>query len=135
MTASEPRITKKIKTNDYEIQLLDSGIIEINWSHDINEITAELLKELKDIIFEFGQGKRMRVFVSTINFMSINTDARKYAASKTGQEFTLANAVLVDNLGKNILYNFYVKLNKPSTPTRAFRSREEAFQWLLKLPD
>lgn len=135
MINSEPKIIKKIRTNDYEIQLLDSGIIEINWANEIKEITVDLLMELKSIIFDFGGGKKMPVFISTVNFLSISPDARKYAASKTGQEFTLANAVLIDNLGKNIMFNFFLKINRPTTPTKAFRTREEAFLWLLSIPN
>jgi hypothetical protein len=133
LTATDPINTKRISTSAYEIQLLDNGIIEINWAKEVEEITLELLKEIKSIIYDFGSGKKMPVFISTINFLNINPEARKYAASKAGQEFTLANAVLIDNLGKNIMFNFFLKINKPSTPTKAFRTREEALEWLLSL--
>lgn len=134
MTATEPKIIQKISTDYYQIALLDCGVIEINWAQDIDEVTVELLMELKSIIFNFGKGEKMPVFISTLNFLNINQEARKFAASKSGQEYTLANAVLIDNLGKNIMFNFFLKINRPVTPTKAFRTREEALEWLISLP-
>jgi hypothetical protein len=135
LITTKSKILNQISTDNYQICLLESGVIEISWKENIQEITVEMLKELKSCILDFGGGKKMPVFISTINFLNITSEARKYAASKTGQEFTLANAVLIDNLGKKMMFNFFMKINKPYTPTKAFRTREDAFQWLSSLPN
>jgi hypothetical protein len=64
-------------------------------------------------------------------YLRINKAAKLFAASPEGQKYTLSNAVLVDNPGKRILFNFFMLFFKPATPTQPVSSQEEAFSWLL----
>jgi hypothetical protein len=66
-------------------------------------------------------------------FTSITPEAREFAASEESQKFTLANAVLIDSLAKRLVFNFFLRINKPPTPTRGFTSRISAEQWFNKL--
>lgn len=129
-------LVKEINFPDlYKIRLFSDGIIEIIWDEKIEEVKTQHLKQLKAIIKDFGQGQKMPVYITTFPFMNVSVSARKYAASDEGQEFTLANAVQVDNLGKKIMFNFFLNMNKPGTPTKAFHTRDQAIKWLRQLND
>jgi hypothetical protein len=117
----------------YKISLFSDGILEIDWDSAVDEVKVSHLEELKLIIKDLGKGKKMPIFISTFPFMDVSSDAKKYAASDEGQEFTLANAVLIDNLGKKLMFNFFININKPKTPTKAFQTKSEAIKWLRKL--
>lgn len=121
--------------NVFKLSMLDTGIILVEWSEEIVEITKEHLILLVTEIKDLGGGKRMRVFVGTQDFSKINKEAMEYSSTPESSKYTLANAVLVNNLAKKILFNFYMKFDKPTVPTRAFRSQQEGFDWLLSLSD
>lgn len=109
----------------------NNGIIELKWDPVLQEITKETLIEVKEYIGELSNGKKVPVLVATCDFLSITAEARAYSASDEGQEYTLANAVLIDNMAKSMAFNIYLKINKPQTPTRSFSDREKAIEWLL----
>jgi hypothetical protein len=113
--------------------LLENDIIEIEWDLDLMEVQKNHLVQLRDAIKELGHGKKMRVYISTNDLMNITPDARKYAVSHEGAQFTFANAVLVNNVAKKILFNFFVNIGKPKPPTKGFNSRQEALEWLNNL--
>lgn len=117
--------------NQFVAILYSNGIVELVWDKKIPLITSEVLKNVKTSLFKFGEGKRMPVYVSTFAFMETSEDAKKYASTSEAQEFTLANAVQVDNLAKKIMYNFFLKFYGFTIPSRAFHNREDAFEWLL----
>lgn len=116
--------------NTLIVKLNSENIIEVEWNTSIEEIEKKHLEQLRSIIKEIGGSKKMPVYIDTYNFMSITPEARHYAASKESSDFTLANAVLVDILPKKLLFNFFLKINKPVVPTKGFSSKEEAFIWL-----
>ena len=123
-------ISKKEICNIVSAELTFDNIIEVKWHPNNDEIEKQHLIELKSIIQELGMGKKMPVYIDTCNFMSITSEAKEYASSSESSEFTLANAVLVDSLGKKLLFNFFMNITKPVVPTKGFNSKEEAIKWL-----
>lgn len=114
----------------FSVSLEECGIVVIDWHESISEIQKFDLVLIKNIICDLSGGRRVPVYISTFPFLNISSEARAYSASDEGQEFTLANAVLVDNLAKKMMFNFFMRINCPKTPTRAFSSKTEAFVWL-----
>ena len=119
----------------FKLNLLSNGIIETLWDVENLDITKEHLSLLIDAIEELGGGKRMRVYLYMKDFTKINKEAMEFSAKVESSRFTLANAVLVNNLAKKLLFNFYIKFSAPTVPTLAFRDKEEAFKWLLSLSE
>lgn len=116
----------------FSVILYEKDILEISWSNKVGQIEKQHIVDLVEIAKQMGNGRKMLFYISTIDFLNISSEARSYSSSEAGQEYTLANAVQVDNLAKKIAFNFFMKVNKPSTPTRAFTDREEAISWLLE---
>ncbi len=131
MITSTPIIKEITIPRCVTISKHDNGIIELNWHPVLQEITKSNLIKVKSCIGELGNGNKVPVLVATCDFLSITGEARAYSASDEGQEYTLANAVLIDNMAKSMAFNIYLKLNRPQTPTRAFSEREKAIEWLL----
>ncbi|MBK6953157.1 MAG: hypothetical protein IPO32_06720 [Crocinitomicaceae bacterium] len=110
-----------------------NNIVELEWDEQLEVIELQTMIQVREAIFVFGNGNKLPVYVSTKPFMNMTNEAKRFASSADGQKYTLASAVLVDNLAKRILYNFYVKFYSSSTPNKAFKSKEEAFIWLNSL--
>jgi hypothetical protein len=111
--------------------LYDNGIIEIIWDAKLEMIEIHHLEHAQQSIGSIGNGNKMPVYMTIHEFLSVSNDGRAFASSPEGVKFTLANALLIDSLPKKILFNFYVKFNKPVAPTRGFTTKEDAFDWLL----
>ncbi len=126
-------IKEVIVENFFRLFLYEDGIIEINWDDKVREITIEQLVLLKEKIGEVGNYKKSLVYIETPDFISATVEAKKHSTTKESAEYTFANAILIDNLGKKIAFNFYIRLTTPPVPTKAFGSREKAFEWLRSL--
>lgn len=115
-----------------EVLLLSNGIIEVHWNSKHAEITVSQMSEVVEAVKKMGQGKKMPIYTSTYDFMNISPEGKKYAASAEANAFTIANAVLIDNMAKRLVFNFFVSVYKPAVPTRGFPSKEDAMRWLLR---
>ena len=70
---------------------------------------------------------------------TVLVDARKnHNATREGREFMAksdnpnrkALAIMTNNLAVKLIANFYIKINKPKTPTKLFNDIKEAEKWL-----
>ncbi len=64
---------------------------------------------------------------------TFSKEAREYTASKEVSEVLKADAFVINGLALRIIGNGYLKINKPSRPTRLFNSKEEAIDWLKRI--
>ena len=129
---NNPTILKEIKKEHLKAILFDNGVIEIVWDTSIKDIEVIHLKEMQQAVCELGEGNKMPLHFSMHEFLGIVPDATKYATSEDGVKYTLAITVLVDNLAKKLLFNFFMNVNKPRVPTKGFSNKEDAFLWLEK---
>jgi hypothetical protein len=111
----------------------DLRIVEVEWDEKLESVEIETMIKLREIMFNLGNGEKLPIYISTKPFMNISEEAKRFVATEEGQKYTLANAVLVDNLAKRILYNFFIKFYTLPNPNKAFKSKEEAFIWLKSL--
>ena len=56
-----------------------------------------------------------------------------YTASGVQLEDLAGSAIIVNSGLTQLLYNIFITLKKVDIPVKAFRIKEEAFEWLLKL--
>ncbi len=61
---------------------------------------------------------------------SFTKEAMQYSAKKDISPKVLARALLVNNLPKRIVGNFYIKITRPAVTTKLFNDRAKAFIWL-----
>lgn len=126
-------IRKEITKEHLKAVLYDNGIVEIVWDTSIKEIEVIHLKEMQETVCELGEGKKTPLHFSMHEFLGITPEATKHATSEEGTKYTLAITVLVDNLAKKLLFNFFMNVNKPKVPTKGFTKKEEAFVWLEEM--
>lgn len=124
-------VLSKTYNNEFTGIFYSNGIVELVWNESVKQITEDTLKNVKSFLYEAGEGKKLPVYVSTYDFMNMTQEAKLYASNESSQEYTLANAVLIDNLAKKIMFNFFIKFYGTKTPARAFSNKEDAFKWLI----
>ena len=130
----EIQLIKEINSeNSFISRLYSNGIIEVKYNPNLVTVDVADLVNLRQSVIELGKGKRMPIYMEILEFSNITPEARKFAANKNYAEFISATAILIDNLAKRMMLNFYLTINKPTIPTKGFRSKEAAIEWLLGL--
>lgn len=112
-----------------QITFREDGIIEVVFG-DNELLTIENCKEIMKVYREFVQGKKLPILHIVGKYMNVTKEAREFAASKEGLEFSSAEAFVFNSLPHRIIANFYLNINKPSVPTRFFKTKVEAEIWL-----
>jgi hypothetical protein len=120
---------KEIHLKKSTVSLLDEGIIHIHL-----QAGAEI--ELSDAILiveamgKIGGGKKYPVLIDAGEFTSIDKEVRIFSASMESNLYTVADAIAYYSLAQRLIANFYIQHNKPTVPTQAFPTKEEAVNWL-----
>lgn len=109
------------------------GILYISLKEDYEDITLEQMKQLTETIGKIGNGNKQKIIIDIASFNTMSEEAKKYSASAEGQIYTKANAVVINSLAAKLGANFFIKFNRPSTPTRIFNSVDEAVKWLNQI--
>jgi hypothetical protein len=129
---SQLAVVKEFQKEEmFRCVLYDNGIIEIVWDENLELIEVHHLVHAQNSIGNLGEGNKMPIYMTFHEFLTVSNEGKEFASSPEGVKFTQATALLIDSLPKKILFNFFVKFNKPVAPTKGFTSREEAFSWLI----
>ena len=112
--------------------LRDDSVIEINWDEKLEIIEVIHLMKMQEVVGELGGGKKMPLLFLPHGFLNVSKEGARYATSDAGVKYTLAIAVLIDNLAKRLLLNFFLNFNKPKVPTKGFSKKEDSLNWLSK---
>ncbi|NQX91873.1 MAG: hypothetical protein HRT74_07090 [Flavobacteriales bacterium] len=86
-------------------------------------------KILRTIVDDNG-GKRFKSLVIVERGCTIDPGAKEYVGSNERLAYVKADSMVVKNFAHSLIVNFYLKYHKPDIPTQAFKSEEEAFDWL-----
>jgi len=122
--------SNKILLGHTTVELRDDGIVEIYFleNHDIGEKEVEDLISAYDELLENKKYPLMHIPESFVNF---SKEAKAYSVTERGLQYSKAEAYVFTSLGYKIIGNFYLKFNRPPIPTRLFKNKEDAIEWLL----
>ncbi|MBL0330187.1 MAG: hypothetical protein IPP64_12395 [Bacteroidetes bacterium] len=123
------QILDKINISLGTISIQEEGILRFDID-SVDEITLQNLKEHLEVVKALGNGKSFCNLVVLTKFIQVGDDARKFAASKDSNMYTLADAFVINSVALKIVGNFYIRYNKPVRPTRLFTDESEALRWL-----
>jgi hypothetical protein len=126
----EVEIIAKNTLGPFIVEERSDGLIYIELKEFLEDVELKTIKELVDLMGKIGNGKPVKAIVNIVSFNTISEDAKKYIASEEGQRFTKANAIVIHSFATKLGANFFIKFNKPVTPTRVFNSVDEAVKWL-----
>ena len=62
---------------------------------------------------------------------TVSKEAREYLASR-GTVLLTKNAIIISSEVNKVLANFYLRIDKPKTPTRFFTNSTDAIDWLFE---
>ena len=86
----------------------------------------EYVKKLKEI----SKGIPHLILKVPGKHATIDTETRLYMATPEALCFSIAEAVIIQNVAQRIIGNFYIKFDKPLKPIKLFEKVDEAEKWL-----
>lgn len=122
-------IIKKKELTNAEVTLRSDGIVHFYIKTNIT-LNGNDAREMVKATGEIGGNKKYPILITSGKYGMADVDAREYAASPDGNQYTIAGAIVVKSLAQKILGNAYIKVNKPTTPTALFNDAEKAIDWL-----
>lgn len=94
------------------------------------------LKEAKEIttnIKEVSKNIPRKTLIIAGTLSTSDDEARKYASTKESTDPILALAIVTNSLSQTLIANFIMNFQKPRIPTKVFKSKKEAEQWLVSV--
>lgn len=86
--------------------------------------------EIHNVKERVSGGKKIPNLVLMGKHSTADKEGRAFSVSEKGSRFRNADAFVITSLAQKIVANFYLKIEKPSVPTRFFTKEEEAVEWL-----
>jgi hypothetical protein len=114
---------------DYEFH---NGVLEVKPKSDLLLDKAEMELMLKEGI-GLTKGEKYYALIDTSNNVDTTVDARNYYSTSELSKYRYADAFVIRSLPIKIVFNFYLRINKPPVLTKMFNDRESAMEWLLHL--
>ncbi len=107
----------------------EDDVLNINFKQDADvklEHAQDNLKARKS----FQKEAKVKVLSDVSLVWQVSKDARAFFATKQVTDLNIAMALITNSLTSKILANFFMKFNKPASPTKMFNSKEKALAWL-----
>lgn len=120
-----------VTTAKAQLKLIEKGIIEVDIEDGITIEVEDANKFLK-ILRELAGNDYYGVLAIPGAFSHATPEVKKLASKELNSPLRIATAILIKNFGIQILASFFIKMNKPQTPTKTFKNRESAIKWIRK---
>jgi hypothetical protein len=114
--------------NDYAKFWIEAGVVFFVYK-DNSSIDLNAAKQIVNDRIQF-QGKVAYPIYCDIRGMKKADKAARDFLAKEGSSYTKGVAIIVDSPMTKIIGNFYLGLNKPTTPTKMFTDKQEALAFL-----
>lgn len=95
-------------------------------------LSLNAAKEMVALRLSYMDNKPHKAILFMSNAAIINADARKFLASDAGYEGLIKIALVANSQMNSMIGNLFISLNKPKIPTKLFKDKEGALEWLLK---
>ena len=123
------KIIKEKRFKAFSMYLREDGIMNTVFEDNLL-ITMEDASSALNWVESLGDEKYLNLFEGGYN-TDFDAFVREYASSAEENKYTIADAIVTSTLSLNMVAKFYIQFNKPHMPTKVFKSRDAAIQWLL----
>ena len=113
---------------DAKIWLDEDGIVRIKYPDNFH-ITMEVMESIYQQHLQITTDKRP-ILADCESVASVDYDAQQFVSNDGPAALTTALAVVVKSAFTRAMGEMFMMFHKPPYPTRMFRSKEDALEWL-----
>ena len=126
-------MVNRIEFEKYSLKLDEYGVLWFEFRpytvlelEDVKKYEEETLKFIDYQPTPFVIDARVDMFSAT-------KEAQDYIARDSKViPYRLCESVIVNNFGLRLVVDFYIKFNKPKTPTKIFTNESKALKWAIE---
>lgn len=120
----------EIYETDYVTMWIKDGVLHSNYK-TLLTMNLEIAKKIVKDRIDFTKGKSYPILIDFTNLKSATKEARDYMNKPDGGLAGLVRGAFLSNsVVTTVFINLYLKINKPSIPTKFFTNEQEALNWL-----
>lgn len=120
------------RNEKFELFVLTSNIYKLKPKAGIELDVNDGYEMRKQFLIQ-SKGNKFAVLTDASNFFSTTSELRQLLSSKEFTDLRFATAIVTQSMASKIIGNFFIKVNKPATPTKLFSNENLAFDWLNNL--
>lgn len=120
------------RNNKFEIRIEHLPILRLTVFEGV-DIEFEDVLEMSAAFREIAKGEKFAVLLDATKPFTVSPEARTFIASKELTSDRMAAAFVTRSLANRIVGNFFIKFNKPATPTKLFSEEAPAIEWLKEI--
>ncbi len=123
---------KTIKCDISEVTLLEDNVLFIDIQQE-KEFELKDFNQLKVAAERLGKGKKFFNIIKVGYLTNPNDESMEASCSPEGSQYKYADAFVIQSLAQKIIANVYLKIKKPTVPTKFFNNIEAAHKWIEEL--
>lgn len=85
-----------------------------------------------DFLNRNGSGRFYNIYEFS-SFSEMDPEVREWCATTSGNNYTYVDAIVISNFAQKLIADFHLKFNKPPMPTKIFKSKDKALEWILEI--
>ncbi len=125
-------VIKKEETEAAYISMCSDGIIRVLFKRD-KEIGPTVLKPLFEKFKEMvGEVSYPFIYFAEDGSVVFTTEGNTYSKQNQNVFPKTCSAFVTKSLSQRLIANFYLKINKPSNPSKLFKNQDEAEAWCFQ---
>jgi len=117
------------RNNKFEIRIEHLPILRLTVFEGV-DLEFEDILEMAAAFRKISNGEKFAVLLDATKPFTVSSEARTFIASKELTSDRMAAAFVTKSLANRIVGNFFIKFNKPATPTKLFSEEALAMEWL-----
>ncbi|MBL4669956.1 MAG: hypothetical protein JKY30_11935 [Flavobacteriales bacterium] len=123
---------KKIALENVYIELIENNIIFLSVKEH-RTLEVKDIKKIREESFLLAGRKKYALITKGTISSSVSKDAREFMAKQNSfDSYRKSIALIISFLPEQLVSNFYLKINRPKTPTKTSTNKKEAIIWSKK---
>ena len=120
---------KQVKINEATITLGEDGVVHVLFHKNVTlDLNLQML--LLNIYNEITERKKHPFLFEALKGVKVTKEAKENAVRIESEAPGSAYAIVADSLAYQVIANFYLFVQKPRSPYKVFRKKDEAIAWL-----
>lgn len=121
-----------IEYDKYTFTLRKDGIVHYRMKANCLILLPDILQHYEIFKKKYEGQKFLNLYEFEEN-AEVDDNVRKWASDPSGNNFTIADAFVIQSMAQKMIGNFYLTFHKPVKPTKLFNNVEDALKWLNSL--
>jgi hypothetical protein len=127
-------INKKVSETNFAKYELENSVLTIKFKDGLL-VDQPIMKQLLLDAVEFANHEKYFTIIDLTNNVDTTFESRNYYAQNELNKYRLADAFIVNSLYLQSLTNFYLRIKKPSVPSKMFNDFESARKWVFSMQE